>query len=67
MNRNVRVVFPLLLMGFWLFLAFRAFVHGDWTLAMVFLGTGMILTAWRLNSAKTEEPPRKDGSPTAAS
>jgi len=52
MQLNGRVVFPLLLMCFWVFMAYRAFVHGDWTLAMVFLGTGMVLTAWRLNSAK---------------
>jgi hypothetical protein len=52
MQLNMRVLFPLLLMGFWLFMAYRAFVRGDWTLAMVFFGTGMVLTAWRLNSAK---------------
>ena len=52
MQLNMRVLFPLLLMGFWLFMAYRAFMHGDWTLAMVFFGTGIVLTAWRLNSAK---------------
>ena len=52
-NMNARMVFPLLLMGFWLFMAYRAFSHGDWTLAMVFLGTGIVLTAWRLNAART--------------
>ena len=49
---NTRVLFPLLLMMFWLFMAWRAFSHGDWTLAMVFLGTGIVLTAWRLNVAR---------------
>jgi hypothetical protein len=49
---NTRVLFPLLLMGFWVFMAWRAFSHGDWTLAMVFFGTGIVLTAWRLNSAR---------------
>jgi hypothetical protein len=49
---NTRVLFPLMLMVFWLFMAWRAFSHGDWTLAMVFLGTGIVLTAWRLNVAK---------------
>jgi hypothetical protein len=52
MQFHARIMFPLLLMGFWLFMAYRAFSRGDWTLAMVFLGTGMVITAWRLNSAR---------------
>jgi hypothetical protein len=52
MNFNGRIVFPLLLLGFWLFMAYRAFSRGDLTLAMVFLVTGLVLTAWRLNAAR---------------
>lgn len=52
MKLNGRMVFPLLLLGFWLFMAYRAFSSGDRILAMVFLGTGIVLTAWRLKAAR---------------
>ena len=47
-----RMIFPLLLLCFWLFLAYRAFSRGDWTLACVYLGVGIVITAWRLNRAR---------------
>jgi hypothetical protein len=50
MKLNARMIFPLLLLGFWLFMAYRAFSHGDGTLALVFLATGVVLTAWRLKA-----------------
>ena len=43
-----RIIFPLLLLGFWLFMAYRAFSNGDASLAWVYLGVGVVLTAWRL-------------------
>ena len=52
MNFNPRIVFPILLLGFWLFIAYRAFSHGDVTLALVYLGVGAALTIWRLKSAR---------------
>ena len=52
MNLNPRIVFPLLLLGFWLYMAYRAFSHGDAGLALVYLGVGAVLTMWRLHSAK---------------
>lgn len=51
MNLNGRTLVPLLLLGFWLFVAFRAFSHGDRTLALVYLGVGVALTTWRLKRA----------------
>ncbi len=53
MNLNPRIVFPLLLLCFWLFLAYRAFSHHDTTLALVYLGVGAALTTWRLKRAGT--------------
>jgi hypothetical protein len=53
MKLNGRMIFPLLLLAFWLFMAFRAFSNGDRTLAMVFLGTGVVITAWRLKVASS--------------
>jgi uncharacterized membrane protein YqjE len=52
MNFNSRMIFPLLLLGFWLFMAYRAFSNGDSTLACVFLAVGAILTVWRLKQAR---------------
>ena len=51
MNFNGRMIFPLLLLGFWLFMAYRAFSNGDSTLAWVYLGVGAAITAWRLKRA----------------
>jgi hypothetical protein len=48
---NGRLVFPVLLLCFWLFMAYRAFSGGDSTLALVYLGVGGVLTAWRLARA----------------
>jgi hypothetical protein len=52
MNFNARIIFPLLLLCFWLFLAYRAFSHGDSTLAWVYLGVGAVITTWRLKQAQ---------------
>lgn len=51
MKLNGRLVFPVLLLCFWLFMAYRAFSGGDATLALVYLGVGGVLTAWRLARA----------------
>jgi hypothetical protein len=48
---NGRLVFPILLLCFWLFWAYRAFSNGDTALALVYLGVGGVLTAWRLSRA----------------
>ena len=45
------VIFPLLLLLFWLFMAWRAFARHDTTLALVYLGVGAVITAWRLKRA----------------
>lgn len=52
MNSIGRMIFPLLLLGFWLYLAYRAFSNGDVALALVYLGVGAVLTVWRLNRAR---------------
>ncbi len=46
------IIFPILLLGFWLFLAWRAFSHHDITQACVYLAVGIALTAWRLMRAR---------------
>jgi hypothetical protein len=38
----------LLLLVFWIFLAYRAFARGDTTMAMVLIVVGIALTAYRL-------------------
>jgi len=52
MKFNGRMILPLLLLCFWLFLAYRAFSHGNSILAFVYLGVGAALTTWRLNRAR---------------
>ena len=52
MNFNGRMVFPLLLFCFWVFMAYRAYSGGDRILAMFYLGVGVVLTAWRLRAAR---------------
>jgi len=52
MNFNGRMVFPLLLLCFWVFMAYRAFSTGDRPLALVYLGVGTVITAWRLSRAR---------------
>ncbi len=37
-----------LLLGFWLFMSWRAFQRGDMVMALVLLAVGIALTAWRL-------------------
>ncbi len=44
----MRMVFVLLLLLFWLFLAARAWQRGDVSLAIVLALIGVALTAWRL-------------------
>jgi uncharacterized membrane protein (DUF485 family) len=51
MKLNGRIIFPLLLACFWVFLAYRAFSNGDTTLAFVFLAVGAVITTWRLRRA----------------
>ena len=51
MNLNGRIIIPLLLACFWVFLAYRAFSNGDSTLAFVYLAIGAVLTTWRLRRA----------------
>jgi hypothetical protein len=52
MNFNGRIVFPLLLLCFWVYMAYRAFSNGDRTLALVYLGVGAVITVWRLSRAR---------------
>lgn len=51
MKLNGRTVVALLLLCFWLFLAYRAFSNGNAGLACVFLAIGGALTVWRIRSA----------------
>jgi hypothetical protein len=44
----MRNVIVLLLLGFWLFLAYRSYARGDTSMAVVFVVIGVALTAWRL-------------------
>jgi len=52
MNFNGRMIFPLLLMCFWIYMAWRAFSNGQPTLAWVYLGVGIVITTWRLSRAR---------------
>ena len=51
MKLNGRMLFALLLLGLWLYWAWNAFSSGNVVLAMIFLGAGVLITAWRLKSA----------------
>lgn len=42
------------LLAFWLFLAYRSFERGDTVMAVVFVVVGILLTVWRLRSAKAK-------------
>jgi hypothetical protein len=42
------VALSLILLGFWLVLAFRAFQRGDMVMAAAFLAAGVALSAYRL-------------------
>jgi hypothetical protein len=48
----IRIILPLLLLCFWVYLAYRAFSSGNATLAWVYLAIGAVLTIWRLNRAR---------------
>jgi len=44
----MRMVFVLLLLVFWLYLAARAWQHGETGMAIVLAVVGIALTVWRL-------------------
>jgi hypothetical protein len=44
----MRMPVILLLLVFWIFLAFRALQRGDTTMAMILVAIGIALTAYRL-------------------
>jgi len=48
----IRIILPLLLLCFWVYLAYRAFSTGNPTLAWVYLAIGAVLTIWRLSRAR---------------
>jgi len=52
MNLNGRMIIPLLLLCFWLYLAYSAFSNGDAGRALVYLAIGAVLTTWRLMRAR---------------
>ena len=51
MKLNGRMLFALLLLGLWLYWAWNAFSSGNVVLATIFLGAGVLITAWRLKAA----------------
>lgn len=51
MKLNGRMIVALLLLCFWLYLAYSAFSNGNPGLACVYLAIGGALTAWRLKNA----------------
>ena len=51
MNFNSRMILPLLLACFWIYMAWSAFSHGDTVRALVYVGIGAALTVWRLRRA----------------
>jgi hypothetical protein len=48
---NGRAVFAALLFCFWMYVAYHALMRGDATMAVVYLGIGVALTAFRLRRA----------------
>jgi hypothetical protein len=48
---STRHVFVGILFCFWAYLAYRAFSHGDTGIAVVYLGVGVALTAYRLRGS----------------
>jgi hypothetical protein len=51
MTLNGRMILPLLLLGFWLYMAWSAFSSGNRILALIYLAVGIVITAWRLKAA----------------
>jgi hypothetical protein len=51
MTFNGRMILPLLLLCFWLYMAWNAFSGGNGTLALIYLAVGIVITAWRLKAA----------------
>jgi hypothetical protein len=47
----MRTLIVLVLLGFWVFLANRAFQRGDLALAAVYALVGVVLTAYRFRAA----------------
>ena len=45
----MRPILILVLLGFWLFLAHRAYLRGDTSLAVVLVVVGLALTAYRMS------------------
>ena len=52
MNLNGRMIFALLLMCFWIYMAWSAFSNGDGVRALVYVGIGAALTTWRISRAR---------------
>jgi hypothetical protein len=52
---RVPVVVTLILLGFWLALAYRRFQAGDMLLAGIFLAVGVALTVYRLRAAQARQ------------
>ena len=42
------IIIPILLLGFWIYLAWRSFSNGNVVLACVFLVVGILVTIWRV-------------------
>jgi len=51
----VPVAVTLILLVFWLVLAYRRFLAGDLLLAVIFLLVGVALTAYRLRSSQARQ------------
>jgi len=51
MTFNGRMILPLLLLCFWLYMAWSAFSSGNMTFALIYLAVGIVITAWRLKAA----------------
>jgi len=51
MTFNGRMILPVLLFCFWLYMAWRAFSSGNVPFAVIYLAVGIVLTAWRLKAA----------------
>lgn len=51
MNLNARMILPLLLACFWIYMTYSAFSNHDVIRAMVYAAIGTALTVWRLRRA----------------
>ena len=48
----MRPLLILVLLGFWLFMAYRAYARGDVSLAVVLVVVGLALTAYRMSTGR---------------